>query len=68
MSKRITLAFLVALLAVSCDENPTQPSSDVAVAEAQFSADAGNRVVHRLTVGGADAEFYGPPGSMRTSR
>jgi hypothetical protein len=38
-------------------------SSDAQLVEAQFSAQAGNPVVHRLTVGGADAVAYGPPGS-----
>ncbi len=64
MMRRLSLAFLVALIAVSCDENPTQPSSsDAQLVEAQFDVRAGNPVVHRLTVGGADAEVYGPPGS-----
>jgi len=64
MSKRITLAFLVALLAVSCDGNPTQPSSsDAQLVEAQFDAQNGNPVVQRVTVGGADATLFGPPGS-----
>ena len=64
MLRRISLAFLVSLLAVSCDDNPTQPSSsDAQLVEAQFDAQAGNPVVHRLTVGGADAAIYGPPGS-----
>ncbi len=64
MLRRLSLVFLVALLAVSCDENPTQPSSsDAQLVEAQFDAQNGNPVVRRLTVGGADAVAYGPPGS-----
>ena len=64
MLRRISLAFLVALLAVSCDENPTQPnSSDAQLVDAQFDAQRGNPVVQRVTVGGADATLYGPPGS-----
>ena len=53
MLRRISLAFLVALLAVSCDENPTQPNG----------AQNGNPVVRRVTVGGAEGTAYGPPGS-----
>jgi hypothetical protein len=64
MLRRLTLAFLVALIAVSCDENPTKPNaSDAQLVEAQFHAQRGNPVVQRLTVGGADAVAYGPPGS-----
>ena len=63
MLRRISLVFLVALLAVSCDENPAQPEATVTTADALFSSQADNPIVHRLTVGGADAEFYGPPGS-----
>jgi len=64
MLRRLSLVVLVALFAVSCDESPTQPNaSDAQLVEAQFDAQSGNRVVRRLTVGGADAEAYGPPGS-----
>lgn len=64
MLRRISLTLVVALFAVACDETPTQPGpSEAQVVEAQFDAHAGNPVVRRLTVGGADAEAYGPPGS-----
>ena len=64
MLRRISLMLVVALFAVACDETPTQPGpSEAQVVEAQFDAHAGNPVVRRLTVGGADAEVYGPPGS-----
>lgn len=64
MSRRISLAFLVALLAVSCDDTPTSPiASDAQLVEAQFDAHAGNPVVRRVSVGGADGTAYGPPGS-----
>ena len=63
MLRRLSLVFLVALLGVSCDENPAQPEATVTTADALFSSQADNPIVHRLTVGGADAEFYGPPGS-----
>ena len=64
MLRRLTLAFLVAVVAVSCDDTLTQPNaSDAQLVEAQFGAQRGNPVVQRLTVGGADAVAYGPPGS-----
>ncbi|MCL7965634.1 MAG: hypothetical protein M8835_04400 [marine benthic group bacterium] len=64
MLGRLTLASLVALATVSCDESPTRPDgSGAQVLEAQFDAQNGNPVVHRLTVGGADASAFGPPGS-----
>jgi len=64
MLRRTSLMLLVALCAVSCDDSLTQPNaSDTQLVEAQFDAQAGNPVVHRLTVGGADAAAFGPPGS-----
>jgi hypothetical protein len=64
MLRRISLMLVVALFAVACDETPTQPGpSEAQVVEAQFDAHAGNPVVRRLTVGGADSQLYGPPGS-----
>ena len=64
MLRGLTLAAIVSLGALGCDESPTRPDSpESQVREAQFSANNGNPVVHRLTVGGADAAAFGPPGS-----
>ncbi len=64
MLKRTGLIVLLALIAVSCNDSPTRPTSaDAQLMEAQFDVQRGNPVVHRLTVGGADAEAFGPPGS-----
>jgi len=64
MLQRSSLILIVALFAVACDETPTQPNaSDTQIVEVRFDAHPGNPVVRRLTVGGADGQVFGPPGS-----
>ena len=64
--KSLLAVLVLAAFAVSCDQLPVEPPADQ-VASPQLSSHAGNPVVHRASIGGADGERFQPEGNANFS-